>query len=90
MLTCNTEVDLKCSGESDLCVCVSLKEAERMLRASDETVHLPFEGGSLLQIPVKALKYRWVTTSCKMCLIYMSAAWKSYVMLKGQQNLRLA
>ncbi|XP_045713296.1 sodium bicarbonate cotransporter 3 isoform X7 [Phyllostomus hastatus] len=33
------------------------EEAERMLRADDETVHLPFEGGSLLQIPVKALKY---------------------------------
>ncbi|XP_035886473.1 sodium bicarbonate cotransporter 3 isoform X9 [Phyllostomus discolor] len=33
------------------------EEAERMLRADEETVHLPFEGGSLLQIPVKALKY---------------------------------
>ncbi|XP_036926634.1 sodium bicarbonate cotransporter 3 isoform X6 [Sturnira hondurensis] len=33
------------------------EEAERMLQSSDETVHLPFEGGSLLQIPVKALKY---------------------------------
>ncbi|XP_019486404.1 PREDICTED: sodium bicarbonate cotransporter 3 isoform X7 [Hipposideros armiger] len=32
------------------------EEAERMLQA-DDTVHLPFEGGSLLQIPVKALKY---------------------------------
>ncbi|XP_070095099.1 sodium bicarbonate cotransporter 3 isoform X20 [Equus asinus] len=33
------------------------EEAERMLQADDDTVHLPFEGGSLLQIPVKALKY---------------------------------
>ncbi|KAM7064009.1 sodium bicarbonate cotransporter 3 isoform 10-T10 [Molossus nigricans] len=33
------------------------EEAERMLQAEDDTVHLPFEGGSLLQIPVKALKY---------------------------------
>uniref|UniRef100_A0A5F9D4C3 Anion exchange protein n=1 Tax=Oryctolagus cuniculus TaxID=9986 RepID=A0A5F9D4C3_RABIT len=33
------------------------EEAERMLQDDDETVHLPFEGGSLLQIPVKALKY---------------------------------
>uniref|UniRef100_G3SQ54 Anion exchange protein n=1 Tax=Loxodonta africana TaxID=9785 RepID=G3SQ54_LOXAF len=34
------------------------EEAERMLQAEDSgTVHLPFEGGSLLQIPVKALKY---------------------------------
>ncbi|XP_066101061.1 sodium bicarbonate cotransporter 3 isoform X13 [Saccopteryx bilineata] len=33
------------------------EEAERMLCADDDTVHLPFEGGSLLQIPVKALKY---------------------------------
>ncbi|KAM8758230.1 sodium bicarbonate cotransporter 3 isoform 6-T6 [Rhynchonycteris naso] len=33
------------------------EEAERMLHADDDTVHLPFEGGSLLQIPVKALKY---------------------------------
>ncbi|XP_062970364.1 sodium bicarbonate cotransporter 3 isoform X1 [Cynocephalus volans] len=32
------------------------EEAERMLQ-DDDTVHLPFEGGSLLQIPVKALKY---------------------------------
>ncbi|XP_058298012.1 sodium bicarbonate cotransporter 3 isoform X7 [Hylobates moloch] len=34
------------------------EEAERMLQDDDDTVHLPFEGGSLLQIPVKALKYR--------------------------------
>ncbi|KAF3827080.1 hypothetical protein GH733_002566 [Mirounga leonina] len=34
-----------------------MMEAERMLQADDDTVHLPFEGGSLLQIPVKALKY---------------------------------
>ncbi|XP_055985920.1 sodium bicarbonate cotransporter 3 isoform X1 [Sorex fumeus] len=33
------------------------EEAERMLQAGDDTVHLPFERGSLLQIPVKALKY---------------------------------
>uniref|UniRef100_A0A8C2RUS5 Anion exchange protein n=1 Tax=Capra hircus TaxID=9925 RepID=A0A8C2RUS5_CAPHI len=33
------------------------EEAERMLQAGEDTVHLPFEGGSLLQIPVKALKY---------------------------------
>ncbi|XP_020927135.1 sodium bicarbonate cotransporter 3 isoform X16 [Sus scrofa] len=33
------------------------EEAERMLHAGEDTVHLPFEGGSLLQIPVKALKY---------------------------------
>ncbi|XP_075403247.1 sodium bicarbonate cotransporter 3 isoform X7 [Tenrec ecaudatus] len=34
------------------------EEAERMLQAEDsDTVHLPFEGGSLLQIPVKALNY---------------------------------
>ncbi|XP_006851674.1 PREDICTED: sodium bicarbonate cotransporter 3 isoform X4 [Chrysochloris asiatica] len=34
------------------------EEAERMLQADDsDTVHLPFEGGSLLQIPVKALNY---------------------------------
>uniref|UniRef100_H0V362 Anion exchange protein n=1 Tax=Cavia porcellus TaxID=10141 RepID=H0V362_CAVPO len=33
------------------------EEAERMLQEDDDTVHLPFEGGSLLQIPVKALKY---------------------------------
>ncbi|KAM8981447.1 sodium bicarbonate cotransporter 3 isoform 7-T9 [Sarcophilus harrisii] len=34
------------------------EEAERLLHADDsDTVHLPFEGGSLLQIPVKALKY---------------------------------
>ncbi|XP_047594636.1 sodium bicarbonate cotransporter 3 isoform X10 [Lutra lutra] len=33
------------------------EEAERMLQVDDDTVHLPFEGGSLLQIPVKALKY---------------------------------
>ncbi|XP_036864491.1 sodium bicarbonate cotransporter 3 isoform X6 [Manis javanica] len=32
------------------------EEAERMLQAADDTVHLPFERGSL-QIPVKALKY---------------------------------
>ncbi|XP_044944925.1 sodium bicarbonate cotransporter 3 isoform X4 [Mustela putorius furo] len=37
------------------------EEAERMLQADDDTVHLPFEGGSLLQIPVKALKYRKMT-----------------------------
>ncbi|KAM4881550.1 sodium bicarbonate cotransporter 3 isoform 3-T3 [Thomomys bottae] len=34
------------------------EEAERMLQEEEDTVHLPFEGGSLLQIPVKALKYR--------------------------------
>ncbi|XP_037381303.1 sodium bicarbonate cotransporter 3 isoform X2 [Talpa occidentalis] len=33
------------------------EEAERMLQGDDDTVHLPFERGSLLQIPVKALKY---------------------------------
>ncbi|XP_048211937.1 sodium bicarbonate cotransporter 3 isoform X3 [Perognathus longimembris pacificus] len=33
------------------------EEAERMLQEDEDTVHLPFEGGSLLQIPVKALKY---------------------------------
>ncbi|XP_024608625.1 sodium bicarbonate cotransporter 3 isoform X3 [Neophocaena asiaeorientalis asiaeorientalis] len=33
------------------------EEAERMLQAGEDAVHLPFEGGSLLQIPVKALKY---------------------------------
>ncbi|XP_065788970.1 sodium bicarbonate cotransporter 3 isoform X5 [Muntiacus reevesi] len=33
------------------------EEAERMLQAGEDTVHLPFEGGSLLQIPMKALKY---------------------------------
>nr|XP_045009269.1 sodium bicarbonate cotransporter 3 isoform X2 [Jaculus jaculus] len=33
------------------------EEAERMLQDDGDTVHLPFEGGSLLQIPVKALKY---------------------------------
>ncbi|KAM4881549.1 sodium bicarbonate cotransporter 3 isoform 2-T2 [Thomomys bottae] len=33
------------------------EEAERMLQEEEDTVHLPFEGGSLLQIPVKALKY---------------------------------
>nr|XP_020041335.1 sodium bicarbonate cotransporter 3 isoform X5 [Castor canadensis] len=33
------------------------EEAERMLQDDHDTVHLPFEGGSLLQIPVKALKY---------------------------------
>ncbi|XP_045153619.1 sodium bicarbonate cotransporter 3 [Echinops telfairi] len=34
------------------------EEAERMLQAEEsDTVHLPFEGGSLLQIPVKALNY---------------------------------
>ncbi|XP_033612974.1 sodium bicarbonate cotransporter 3 isoform X3 [Fukomys damarensis] len=33
------------------------EEAERMLQEDDDTVHLPFEGRSLLQIPVKALKY---------------------------------
>uniref|UniRef100_F7ERB6 Anion exchange protein n=1 Tax=Monodelphis domestica TaxID=13616 RepID=F7ERB6_MONDO len=34
------------------------EEAERLLHADDsDTVHLPFERGSLLQIPVKALKY---------------------------------
>ncbi|XP_036742094.2 sodium bicarbonate cotransporter 3 isoform X3 [Manis pentadactyla] len=32
------------------------EEAERMLQAEDDSVHLPFERGSL-QIPVKALKY---------------------------------
>lgn len=57
MLTCNMAVELRSSGRSNLCVC-ALKEAERMLQADDDTVHLPFEGGSLLQIPVKALKYR--------------------------------
>ncbi|XP_077667378.1 sodium bicarbonate cotransporter 3 isoform X3 [Eretmochelys imbricata] len=44
------------------------EEAERMLQTVDsETVHLPYEGGNLLQIPVKALKYRSddsVSTSC--------------------------
>uniref|UniRef100_A0A7N5JLD2 Anion exchange protein n=1 Tax=Ailuropoda melanoleuca TaxID=9646 RepID=A0A7N5JLD2_AILME len=39
------------------------EEAERMLQADDDTVHLPFEGRSLLQIPVKALKYRFVGRS---------------------------
>uniref|UniRef100_A0A2R8ZHZ0 Anion exchange protein n=1 Tax=Pan paniscus TaxID=9597 RepID=A0A2R8ZHZ0_PANPA len=34
-----------------------MPETERMLQDDDDTVHLPFEGGSLLQIPVKALKY---------------------------------
>ncbi|XP_012587525.1 PREDICTED: sodium bicarbonate cotransporter 3 [Condylura cristata] len=33
------------------------EEAERMLQGDGDTVHLPFERGSLLQIPVKALKY---------------------------------
>ncbi|XP_074051750.1 sodium bicarbonate cotransporter 3 isoform X2 [Macrotis lagotis] len=34
------------------------EEAERLLHTDDsDAVHLPFEGGSLLQIPVKALKY---------------------------------
>ncbi|KAL1781128.1 sodium bicarbonate cotransporter 3 isoform X1 [Sigmodon hispidus] len=34
------------------------EEAERMLQDDEgETVHLPFERGSLLQIPVKTLKY---------------------------------
>ncbi|OWK02776.1 SLC4A7 [Cervus elaphus hippelaphus] len=33
------------------------EEAERMLQVGEDTVHLPFEGGSLLQIPMKALKY---------------------------------
>ncbi|XP_043364943.1 sodium bicarbonate cotransporter 3 isoform X8 [Dermochelys coriacea] len=34
------------------------EEAERMLQTVDsETVRLPYEGGNLLQIPVKALKY---------------------------------
>ncbi|KAM7176713.1 sodium bicarbonate cotransporter 3 isoform 7-T7 [Macrochelys suwanniensis] len=34
------------------------EEAERMLQTVDsETVHLPYEGGNVLQIPVKALKY---------------------------------
>lgn len=42
-------------------MCV-VQEAERMLQEDDDTVHLPFEGGSLLQIPVKALKYRWGIT----------------------------
>uniref|UniRef100_A0A8C3RYD4 Anion exchange protein n=1 Tax=Chelydra serpentina TaxID=8475 RepID=A0A8C3RYD4_CHESE len=41
------------------------KEAERMLQTVDsETVHLPYEGGNVLQIPVKALKYRYDTTYC--------------------------
>ncbi|XP_025023877.1 sodium bicarbonate cotransporter 3 isoform X5 [Python bivittatus] len=35
------------------------EEAERMFQAVDsETVHLPYERGEVLQIPVKALKYR--------------------------------
>lgn len=60
----------KYSGKSNFfCVC-ALKEAERMLQADDDTVHLPFEGGSLLQIPVKALKYRWdKTVSYKMYFV---------------------
>ncbi|NP_001347443.1 sodium bicarbonate cotransporter 3 isoform 10 [Mus musculus] len=33
------------------------EEAERMLQDDEDTVHLPFERGSLLQIPVKTLKY---------------------------------
>ncbi|NP_001400662.1 sodium bicarbonate cotransporter 3 isoform 5 [Rattus norvegicus] len=33
------------------------EEAERMLQGDGDTVHLPFERGSLLQIPVKTLKY---------------------------------
>ncbi|KAM9164890.1 sodium bicarbonate cotransporter 3 isoform 4-T4 [Pangshura tecta] len=34
------------------------EEAERMLQTVDsETVHLPYEGGNVLQSPVKALKY---------------------------------
>ncbi|XP_074840525.1 sodium bicarbonate cotransporter 3 isoform X8 [Carettochelys insculpta] len=34
------------------------EEAERMLQTVDsETVHLPYEGGNVLEIPVKALKY---------------------------------
>ncbi|XP_067417988.1 sodium bicarbonate cotransporter 3 isoform X5 [Emydura macquarii macquarii] len=34
------------------------EEAERMLQTVDsETVHLPYEGGNILEIPVKALKY---------------------------------
>ncbi|XP_051062765.1 sodium bicarbonate cotransporter 3 isoform X5 [Phodopus roborovskii] len=33
------------------------EEAERMLQDDGDTVHLPFERGSLLQIPVKTLKY---------------------------------
>uniref|UniRef100_A0A674I5U5 Anion exchange protein n=1 Tax=Terrapene triunguis TaxID=2587831 RepID=A0A674I5U5_9SAUR len=41
------------------------EEAERMLQTVDsETVHLPYEGGNVLQIPVKALKYRYDTTCC--------------------------
>uniref|UniRef100_A0A8C6R6H2 Anion exchange protein n=1 Tax=Nannospalax galili TaxID=1026970 RepID=A0A8C6R6H2_NANGA len=32
-------------------------EAERMLQDGGDTVHLPFESGSVLQIPVKTLKY---------------------------------
>ncbi|XP_052590045.1 sodium bicarbonate cotransporter 3 isoform X5 [Peromyscus californicus insignis] len=33
------------------------EEAERMLQDDGDTVHLPFERGSLLQIPVKNIKY---------------------------------
>ncbi|KAL6061554.1 hypothetical protein STEG23_000997, partial [Scotinomys teguina] len=33
------------------------EEAERMLQDDEDTVHLPFERGSLLQIPVKNVKY---------------------------------
>ncbi|XP_036055905.1 sodium bicarbonate cotransporter 3 isoform X4 [Onychomys torridus] len=33
------------------------EEAERMLQDDGDTVHLPFERGSLLQIPVKNVKY---------------------------------
>ncbi|XP_042140310.1 sodium bicarbonate cotransporter 3 isoform X5 [Peromyscus maniculatus bairdii] len=33
------------------------EEAERMLQDDGDTVHLPFERGSLLQIPVKSVKY---------------------------------
>ncbi|XP_066483232.1 sodium bicarbonate cotransporter 3 isoform X6 [Tiliqua scincoides] len=44
------------------------EEAERMFQAVDsETVHLPYERGDVLEIPVKALKYRSddsLSTSC--------------------------
>lgn len=37
----------------------NFQEAERMFQAVDsETVHLPYERGDVLEIPVKALKYR--------------------------------
>lgn len=37
----------------------NFQEAERMFQAVDsESVHLPYERGDVLEIPVKALKYR--------------------------------